>query len=887
LAANRPQNSNPKLTLSSGSVDILIQRAEVLLSRNIDQAFALLNDALAIARREEYRKGLAGVHYCYGQCYQQQSNYKKSLTYFNEALQLFGEIDDRQGSIKCLNEISAIYFKLGDSFSALEHSLKRLRLYTQINDEHGVGYGLNEIGKIFLSLLEYDKAVDHFRRALKIYEARKNKKEMVQSYYLLGAAYNGLDEFEKSQYYLLRGLNSFDLIDDVNIKVNTLAALANLHTKLKEYDRALNYFHEAIGMANLGASATVKAQLNKNLGHLYLDLTQYDKAIDVLQKALKIAHSSPLESQLINIHKYLSSAFEKTGDFEKALYHFRKFYEEDKLVTSQEINLKTKGLQIKFDLEEMKKQKEIAELSDKLKEQFLANVSHEIRTPMNGILGMAHLLTQTQPTKEQREYIAAISQSANNLMAIISDILDFSKINAGKIDFAETEFNLRDLIKSVMQILQVKAAEKGLQFNCVLDYHIPDVLIGDAIRLNQILINLLGNAVKFTEKGKVTLDIRETVATDNYVSLRFSVIDTGIGIQEEKLNNIFESFEQANNNVKRFEGTGLGLTIVKKLVELQGGNIKVKSEFGKGSEFSFELTFKSPPTPQRGDRKPSKVENTNPPFGGWGGFSILIVEDNKVNQLLVRNMLKNFGFTRFDSAENGKVALEQLRKNTYDLILMDIQMPDMSGFEITNQIRNNMLSRFNRDVPIIALTADASEKEKARARQTGMNDYVVKPYTPEELYAAIVGQIGETEKGRIGDVGKRRHDERSYSPILPISDSFSPHSLDKYTGGDNELAVRLIEILLRQVPEAISKLETLIPERDWKHIHSVVHKLKGSMAVFEFHDLKRILIRMEEYSANKENIDEIALLFTQFKRKIIFSVEGLERELTNLKGLKV
>jgi len=210
---------------------------------------------------------------------------------------------------------------------------------------------------------------------------------------------------------------------------------------------------------------------------------------------------------------------------------------------------------------------------------------------------------------------------------------------------------------------------------------------------------------------------------------------------------------------------------------------------------------------------------------------------------------------------------------------MDIQMPDMSGFEITNEIRNNMPLPM-RDVPIIALTADASEKEKAHARQTGMNDYVVKPYTPEELYNAIISNIPAVK------ISNAESDDESHKPSLQRQTSFL-QSLNKYTGGDNELAVRLIEIFLRQVPEAINKLETLIPESDWKHVHSVVHKLKGSIAIFEFHSLKRILQKIEEYAGGEKNIDEIAVLFTQFKRQSVFSVHGLERELSNLKGLKV
>ncbi|MBL0103516.1 MAG: response regulator [Bacteroidetes bacterium] len=612
--------------------------------------------------------------------------------------------------------------------------------------------------------------------------------------------------------------------------------------------------------------------MQKSLGNLYIDLTQYDKAIEVLLHSLELAKSNPMEAQLVKIHQFLSNAYEKTGEFQKALEHYKKYNELENQMSSEEVNLKTKSLHIKYDLEELKKQKEIAELSDKLKEQFLANVSHEIRTPMNGVLGMAHLLSRTDPTKEQQEYIEAIKLSANNLMVIINDILDFSKINAGKIEFSENEFNIRDLVKGTLQILQVKADEKKIQLGCTIDYHVKDKLLGDPIRLNQILVNLLGNSLKFTETGKVALDIRLIEQKDTTCKLRIKVTDTGIGIPDNKLHTIFESFEQAENNKRRYEGTGLGLTIVKQLVELQGGKITVKSKVGEGSEFCVDLAFKlganESPIPSI-----SQYEEIQP--GDYSHIAVLIVEDNKVNQLLVKNMLRKFGFEHLDTAFNGRKAIELLRENTYDIVLMDIQMPEMDGYEITKEIRTRIRKEM-RNVPVVAITADASEKEKIKAKEVGMNDYIVKPYTPEELFS-VISKFVKPLPRKEGSSTVNPHASRFKEPGMDLD------FLEKFTGGDQELTIQLIEIFLKQVPEAIQKINVALMGHDWREVHMAAHKVKSSVAVFELGELKKLITNIEEYARDRNHLEEIPRLFSEFREGIRIAARNLEAELRKLK----
>ncbi len=856
------------------NVDILIQRAYVLRNRNVMQSLSCLDDALAIAQQAGYKIGMAQIIRDKAACFHLQKQYKKAITSYLEAIRFFSDLNDIKEQLNCLSEIIHIYSFLGDYPSVLTYILQGLNLNIAQANTNGIASSYNDIGQLYVKLSEYDNAIEHFKKALRLNEGLHNKNEMVNGYFLLGNTYILLDDNDKALYYLLRAVNSLEQLESVDARAKTVCGLAILYTKVKDFEKALSHFNDARRLASESCSSPVRAQINNNLGALYIELTQYDKALEVLTGTLRSSEKDSTENDLARIHELLAIAYERIGDFEKALYHSKLHFELDKKIRSEEINLKTKALHIRYDLEELKKQKEIAELSDKLKEQFLANVSHEIRTPMNGVLGMAHLLGKTTPTKEQEEYIDAIKLSANNLMVIINDILDFSKINAGKIEFNEDEFNLRDLAKGILQILSVKAEEKNIQLGCTIDYHLKDNLLGDTIRLNQILTNLMANAVKFTERGKVMLDIKLIEQKENICKIRMKVTDTGIGIPENKLHAIFESFEQAENNKRRYEGTGLGLTIVKQLVELQGGTISVKSRMNEGSEFTVDMTFKAgKPAAKEVITAPS-IEITE--VLDFSEVAILIVEDNKVNQLLLRNMLRKFGFTNTDTAENGSVALEKLRVNDYDLVLMDIQMPDKDGYEITREIRTKLRKEI-RNVPVIAITADASENEKAKAREAGMNDYVVKPFTPEEVYSAILKFIKPQPS---------TPSRENASVILSAQkdDSVELEFLNRFTGGDLEMTIQLIEIFLIQVPEAINSMSELIPQRKWLEVHAIAHKTKSSIAVFGLHDLKKIIGKIEEFARDSENTEQIPRLFSDLKKGSIISLAELTGKLKVLKA---
>jgi signal transduction histidine kinase len=381
--------------------------------------------------------------------------------------------------------------------------------------------------------------------------------------------------------------------------------------------------------------------------------------------------------------------------------------------------------------QELKRAKEIAEDAARAKQQFLSTMSHEIRTPLNAILNTANLLRGENPRQDQIDDIETLQFSADNLMRLINDILDFSKIDAGKFEFEDIDFELRKQLSGIRQSFEYEATKKNLTFEIDVDEAIPGVIRGDSVRLSQILFNLVGNALKFTSRGGITVAVSLVSETEKEIELQFSVRDTGIGIAADKQAYIFESFTQASSSTTRkYGGTGLGLAITKKLVELQGGTIILRSKEKAGSTFTFTLRFGQSSKPWIED---DMVIRTT--FQSLKGLRVLVVEDNQVNMKIVSKFLAKWE-AAIDVAENGLIAVRKVKENEYDLVLMDLHMPEMSGYEATQVIRQKE-GDYYRNLPIIALTASAFLEDRDKIYSVGMNGYVIKPFNPTELYWKI------------------------------------------------------------------------------------------------------------------------------------------------------
>ncbi|SEG38690.1 hybrid sensor histidine kinase/response regulator [Flavobacterium urumqiense] len=511
---------------------------------------------------------------------------------------------------------------------------------------------------------------------------------------------------------------------------------------------------------------------------------------------------------------------------------------------------------------ELIKAKDLAEQSTRVKEQFLTNMSHEIRTPMNGIIGFAKILEGTNLDSEQRQSVNAIKRAGNNLMVVINDILDFSKIEADKMIFEEVNFSLSNNIKAVIELLSPIATDKKIKLIFDIDSQINDFLIGDPTRLSQILINLIGNAVKFTDKGYVELIVSQVKETETATFLQFAIIDSGVGIPHDKIDSIFESFNQASNEMTRkFGGTGLGLTITRRLIELQGGSISVESEIGKGSKFSFLIQFKKA---QNGIVKTVKIEKELSSTDFLKDINILLVEDNELNQLLTVKVFEKFDKT-IDIADNGKIAIEKIEKNNYDIILMDIQMPEMDGIELTQYIRTNFGPKSK--IPIIALTAHATLLEEQRCLESGMNDYLSKPFDFNELIEKIHYNLMNTNENILSDYAKQGEN------VLTLVD-FS--YLNEFADGDDTFIQSMVDLFMHNLPVSLEIILNSNETDDIKILKAEIHKLKSSISLLGIASASKSIeiieneIKINPFGKNRkeevEKFNEICLeVFTELQ----------------------
>ncbi len=841
------------------------------------------NKSLNISRETGYKHGEIEALNALSVLDKNEGNYSKAFYKLKQAVLIGEESKDNLGIAKTYQSIGDMYFVLLDYEKAINNYEKAYELNKSENNFNGCITNLSRIANRHMDIGNFGNDTSHisiainiYKKALALSEKQKDFRKLTTMHINLADAYNILGTKDKSKQSLFHGLDfslkSLKLARENNFEDLEALSFLNIgetYENLKHFSKALHYYEEALKKYESIKNDNWVLNSRIYIAKVFYKINNLEQATSNINKAKDLAEKLHLKKSLESIYLLLSDIYNAKKDYPKSFEYYKVYSAYKDSLMDEQNNMVTARLQTELDLEKKDKEieelkhnskiqeqelytqaiqrnflvgiiilslillifvlyrykeskdlqikitqaKNLAEQAKAIQEQFLANTSHEIRTPMNGIVGMTELLSKTDLDAEQKEYIGAIQESSSNLLIIINDLLDLSKINSGKMTFESSPFHLDEIFKNIIIPFKKRAEEKNIKILTSMDSGISDILIGDATRLNQILLNLLNNAIKFTEKGEIKISAKIIDANKNLNKIEFSVSDTGVGIPKENLSDIFKNFAQVDSkNNRKHSGTGLGLSIVKQLVEAQNGTIKVESELNKGSVFSFILSFKEG---KKGLTKNPKI--LSPKNDKNNSITILIVDDNQINQQVAKLTLEKLNFKTI-TVSGAKEAFEVLKSNLINLILMDVTMPEMDGFEATKYIRNNFPAPLNK-IPIIAMTASALVGDKEKCLSEGMDDYISKPFSTEELIQKI-------------------------APF--VSDSIDLSLLTEKAEGDIEYMKDIIQSYITEMPKYLAEFNFFVAKNDIQQIAAQAHKMKSPAALLGATELNETLSLIEK-----------------------------------------
>ncbi len=529
---------------------------------------------------------------------------------------------------------------------------------------------------------------------------------------------------------------------------------------------------------------------------------------------------------------------------------------------------------MQIDLEEEPKIQQVSQGTN----MFVAKVSHEIRTPLNGIIGFTDLLKEEGPlTDRQTVQVNAIQMASYSLLEIINELLEYSKLSAGLEQFESVDFNFQSVIGDALYLCKTLIANKKVKLDAQIDPNIPKILKGDPSKLSQVLLNILGNSIKFVEEGNIHLEVKIKGRKDDVLYLEFSIIDTGIGISEDQQKNIFDSFKQAEpDTFTKYGGSGLGLSIVKQIIEKQGGNITVKSKLGMGTTFKFLL-----PYGKGNDKNMVKAkESTQNPKEGLEhvkGICILVFEDNTLNQKLIETRLKSWECKTYIT-DNALYGLNILENHKIDIVLMDLRMPGMNGFEVTERIRQSKNAHV-RNIPVIALTADFTIQNKEQCEVHGINDYILKPYAAEELLSKIVRNKKNEENSKT--ISAIQEEQKMTLEDNNLKTGLS--CLLEECMGEFEVLENLVTLYKQNTLEFIGSAYVSLKNNDWEQLAFAAHKIKSGLAMMQSNGLRSIAVQIQDCCRNDASKEQINSLYENFLEEYPKVEKGIDIELQKLR----
>ena len=673
----------------------------------------------------------------------QQSKYGEAIKISNEVLEYAKHHKSDLLKARALNVLGISYSELGEANKSMRLFIEAKKLYEKIKDTSKIIIANNNLGVMYQTKGNDKESNVYFEKALEI--AEKAKKYDSGIYPAFNIGYNLIYEkgdFEQGIQYLDRTLRLVEKVNDLKverIKTDTYEALGYAHHKIKNKEKSFLYYEKALQLSEADGYLESLQRIYENRARLYAEDKEFEKANELLYKLIKVNDSIKKVTNFEQVKKIEAEYFVKENKNKLKLIESEKASQEAVIAKSRIYNL----ILIVFSCilllnvywifkknKQLRLAKEKAESLSKVKSDFYSEISHELRTPLYAVIELTGLLLREEVSIKHKEYLESLKFSGSHLLSLINNVLELNKVESGKMKIQLLDFDLKNLLSNIIDSLEYALRNSNNTINLKYDNDIPNLLVGDSLKLSQIFINLISNAIKFTNNGHIEIVVNQISETDKEVRIYFKVSDNGLGISKEKQAKIFEEFYQEHAKTKKsYNGTGLGLSIVKRILTAMDSDIGIESEEQKGASFFFELTF------EKKSKSNEPVVLYSSQLEAIKGSHILVVDDNKINQLVTKKVLDSLEM-KSKTVDSGTKAIEAVKNEKFDCILMDLHMPELDGYETTRLIRE-----FNKEVPIVALTAASTDEVEAKIRACDMDGYVLKPFITTEFVQVMNNAI--------------------------------------------------------------------------------------------------------------------------------------------------
>ncbi|GGD51197.1 tetratricopeptide repeat-containing hybrid sensor histidine kinase/response regulator [Lacimicrobium alkaliphilum] len=856
------------------------------------EAMQMARDAELLSEQYNLAEVRARALMLQGNVLQSIGEYPRAITKYQHAAGYYREAGNQLYEGYCYNNMGNTYKNAGQFQTALEYYQHYRRLAA---GEDNLASAEKGTGQVFLELGEVEKAIGYFTKSLTLYRQDQDNLGVAMANNALGEALLIKDDisgaialFDKAIDLSVQNNLQYTLFSSLILKSSALSRFGAL-------DQALQLLLQARQTAqDMGSKANL-SKVEYHLAGVYQKQEKLQLALETLKLAQQTEqqYMSERSATQLSVMQALFDSETKAAQIEQLeqqnqLLHLEQQVSQQStanarlmaamlfgalgLITLWAVHIFRERQRLSRLAEELKQARQQAEAAAQTKAAFLANMSHEIRTPINAVMGLSRLALDTGSSQERKEHLNKILDASNTLLRLVDDILDFSRIEAGKLHIDQIAMAPREVLQSAINMNAVQAHDKGLSFITDIDGNTPDRVISDPWRIQQILVNLISNAVKFTSQGHITVSVRKcNRVQDPGPMLLFSVTDTGIGMSQEQQQRLFQSFTQGDDSITRqYGGTGLGLAICKQLCQLMGGDIWVQSEVGKGSTFSFTLPLQLPlePSSKAVDSKPA-ASTTSFEAPDLSGYSLLLVDDNSINLEVARGMLGKTGIN-VDIATNGLQAVDKLRQQPFDLILMDIQMPGLDGLSATQKIRQEL----GLDTPVIAMTAHAMASDRHKSHQAGMDDHLAKPIEPAQLYSKLQCYLAarkpvghalqpKSQRPELAEV----HSPRTIPEHIPASlaelSALDTSKALQRLAGNTSLYMKLIRSFYRDQRHTASRIRRLLANDEQSDLFRAIHSLKSSFAYIGAFELSQRCSTLENKLQQQQHCSDDILTLCQ------------------------